>query len=124
MRSWILVLSLGCGSSAGGQPGPGGGVDTHPTAGTSIVSVACALQDDNALRFDCVIVREAPGPVTLTVAGRDFRSEADHTEHTLALWGFRADTDYDYVVTAGGRDATHCPCLKSFERFRIIVFPC
>lgn len=93
-RSSVVLLLVACRVT----PGPGEGALPGPVANPS-----CALQDDNALRLDCAITLDAPGPVDLLVMDgelvvRRFASDDTASEHAVTLWGLRAEHTYTVRV--------------------------
>ncbi len=85
------------------------GTPTGPTTGappTNEPDVTCALQADNALRFDCTVTTQTPGPIELEWAPTDggttrslTRAEAT-TEHAVTVWGMKPETEYILTVSA------------------------
>ena len=71
---------------------------TPSTEPEEIVDAACEIADDNPLRARCVVVRNRPGPVTVSVSApgmpeRHYASDLDAAEHELWVWGLPAETE-------------------------------
>ncbi|MCA9489154.1 MAG: aryl-sulfate sulfotransferase [Myxococcales bacterium] len=91
-------------------------VDTHsgPTVHSGLehsgvpspsVSASCQVQPDNALRVDCHVEVQPPGPVEVSFqpsAGGAARIQRwdEVGRADLTLWRMNGDTDHDYVFTA------------------------
>jgi hypothetical protein len=86
-------------------PHTGGSSTADTGLPATLLSASCQLQSGNVLRVDCEAVLDGPGDVlfTLSAPGLPDRTVQGAGELVQAtVLGLRADTVYDYTVSAGG----------------------
>ena len=81
-----------------------------PTAVTDpvdVVSATCAGGLDNVLLATCAVDLATPSAVSVTLESGDlavrFTSEAVAAHHEIPVWGLRAEAEWAYIASAGGR---------------------
>jgi hypothetical protein len=118
-----VLLASFAGCAPNGDPDGRAGTDGPAATPTSrpsttvpppygTIEASCALQADNALRVDCDVALDPPGPIDVSfapIAGGDARAmswDDVATAHHVTLWRMYADTDYAYTFTARAGGAT------------------
>ncbi len=102
----LLAALVACGA-----PDPDG-ADTGTTASGPGITATCAVQPDNALRYDCAITTRTPGPIHVAWeamedgAVRELAVDGDTTEHRATVYALKPEWTYEVRFTGPDGTAT------------------
>lgn len=100
----MIGLAVALGGCAGSEPPPTPADSGHTAAPAAVTT--CAVDPENALRVVCEVVREAAGPLTLTLSDADgevltFSGDPAASSQRLVGWGLHDAGPWAWAVDDG-----------------------